>query len=96
MKLNCINNLHKCHANCCKFLKFPFRILSDNQKHFYITHGCTVKRLKDRTWLVNVPMQCPELKDNKCSLHDSPKKPQICQDYGTQYKALEFPENCIY
>jgi len=96
MELNCIDNLHKCNAQCCKQLKFDFRHLTKNQIHYYETHGCKVSRMLDRSWVITVPMICPQLKDNKCSLHGTPEKPQICQDYGNQKTGILYPENCIY
>ena len=96
MKLNCIDNLKNCDAKCCKQLKFFLPIITEKIKYYYHIHGCKVEQLPDRSWVIIVPMVCPELKDNKCSLHGLETKPEVCNEYGHTFNKLGFPKECIY
>lgn len=77
-------------GECCKFLTFTIGGLSTNRiyKDYYQKHGCTIKGDK-----LSVPIVCPQLKDNQCTIHD--KKPFLCKQYRGQVSdKFEIPNGC--
>ncbi len=63
--MNCLDNLEKCKANCCKVVGFNlignvsrfvvFDTMTKDIKHYNELHGFQVKRLKNRKWQVIIP-----------------------------------------
>ncbi len=97
--MDCLSNLGKCGAACCKQLSFFVGPLTDDQIHYYKLHDCKVLRQKNRRgWKITVPVRCTALtEDLKCSLQGTPEKPQVCKDFGDKtIKGYTIPENCIY
>ena len=66
--MNCLDNLDKCKANCCKTVGFnisdnPTNVtnimnyftMTANRKRYHELHGFKVKRRKDRSWDIIIP-----------------------------------------
>ena len=67
--MNCLDNLEKCNASCCKVIVFNteledgaiknvfnIKYLSTDKLRYYLLHKCEVKRLLDRSWEVRIQM----------------------------------------
>ena len=65
-EMNCLDNLEKCKASCCKQVLFNvpgnqcenlivISTMTDDKKHYYNLHGLIVNRLRNRLWEINIP-----------------------------------------
>lgn len=68
MQMNCLENLHICKASCCKIVYFrtPITDIGNNivlnhltldKRRYYELHGIKIKRLQDRKYILNIPLQ---------------------------------------
>lgn len=80
--MNCLENLSRCKASCCR--KFVFELRTHPGSHieqYYRTRGLIIHRLSREVIEVHVPHNCVHLtKDNLCDLHDTDRKPFYCND----------------
>ncbi|QDP57865.1 MAG: hypothetical protein Unbinned1693contig1002_9 [Prokaryotic dsDNA virus sp.] len=93
--VDCLSNLDKCKASCCRVLCFDYPNLLQSKIHYLETHGCTIKRSADRKYKVLVPLKCPHLTDDcLCDLHNN--KPLLCKGLDeNNIKGYEITEGCI-
>lgn len=102
MMSDCLSNLDKCKASCCKVLAFTLPgYLGRDLIDYYIKHGCNVKKISRDLTRILVPIVCPQLdpKTNLCKLHNTPDKPRLCvmQDAETMRSGRFYcTEGCIY
>lgn len=82
MIVDCLSNLDKCKASCCKLITFNVRCFpGSNIEDYYLKRGLTIHRLDRNTITVLVPSVCNQLdENNKCKLHGTNKKPVSCCD----------------
>ncbi len=93
--VDCLSNLDKCKASCCRLLCFDYPFIQQSHIDYLEAHGCEVKRIKGLGWRVLVPFKCPHLTDdNLCDMHEN--KPISCRslDHGNT-KGYEITEGCI-
>ncbi len=100
-EMGCVDNLHRCKAECCRFL--PFDVMAPPKsptEYYYKLRGIKIKRINKSLIRVFVPQVCGQLTDdNKCKLHGTGKKPKVCVVYGQLSKHNEnheIPDTCIY
>ena len=95
--MNCLDNLDKCKASCCKLLGFGIINPTQERIHYYETHGCKVVRHNRSQYEVLVPFQCPQLDDtNRCKLHGTDKKPKMCCRFDSENTTgFIITEGCI-
>ena len=93
--MNCVDNLTKCNASCCRVIIFSERYLTAEFKEYYKAHGCTFERRGNRGWMIKVPMKCPNLgDDNLCKIHEN--KPKLCAKFDEKCKnSFYITEGCI-
>ena len=88
----------------------PF--MTKDMQYYYKVKGFKVFRRRDRKWCLEPPAGakitrtdglmviksvCPALKDNKCTLHGTDKKPNVCERFGnTTTKGYYVPKKCIF
>ena len=62
--MNCLDNLDKCNASCCKAVYFDtgkltntvvFGLLTADKKYYHQLHRFEVIRLKNRMWQLTIP-----------------------------------------
>lgn len=99
--MNCIDNLDKCKASCCRIVSFIVNgYLSEAMSEWYNARGCKLKVLSRKSFRVEIPHKCPHLtKDGLCDLHGSGKKPYVCKalDEKTAKNGnYTITEGCIY
>lgn len=95
--IDCLSNLEICKAGCCKSVIFYTPDLKNEELKFYEECGCKVGKFRGKQTYLVVPLRCKALtEDNKCSIHDSPIRPRICQtlDYGN-IKGCFITEGCL-
>jgi len=95
--MDCLGNLSKCKASCCKALVFYSKNMTEDRKNYYQVHGCKLLRMNREMWQIVVPVKCNALTDeNLCSLHGTPEKPKVCNrlDWATKNEYL-ITENCV-
>ena len=95
--MDCIKNLNKCKAACCRWMVFGDYSLSPDQMHYYITHGCVLELVSIGKYKIRVPINCPQLgDDNLCKLHGTSDKPNICTRFDeTHTDGTWIPPSCI-
>ncbi|MFC1754317.1 YkgJ family cysteine cluster protein [Thermoproteota archaeon] len=67
--------MEECKAYCCRK---GYLLLTPEEKEL-IAKDLKVKKLYRGDYSLALP--CPMLKDNKCSIHDNPKRPKTCKDF---------------
>ncbi len=75
----------ECKSFCCrkgslKVIKKEANLLTSEKLQENIKNK-SLFPLKGGKYLVNLNKGCPALKDFKCTLHNNPERPQICQDF---------------
>lgn len=99
--MNCIDNLPKCEAGCCKLVvmtipSFP----GDVKEDYFKKRGIRVKRINRKTVKLFIPHQCAQLTpDNRCKLHGTDKKPSFCtmlNEKTANAELFHITKNCIY
>ena len=93
--MDCLNNLDKCDAKCCKVLPMMLNNPTQAFLDYYQTHGCEIIRKSRTIYQVLIPNVCPQLENNKCKLHDG-KKPYLCDRFGKVTDGYYIPDNCIH
>lgn len=96
--MNCIDNLPKCGASCCKTLAFTLNVvLSKDQQNYYKYHGCKLIRKGRTNWQIIVPVRCEMLDENlMCKLHGTDKKPNACKRLSPDNtKGLFITDGCL-
>ena len=95
--MDCLGNLHKCKASCCKTISFVLNVnLSQDQVKYYEYHGCVVSKIKHGTWRIIVPVKCKMLTyDYKCKLHGTPDKPAVCRIGPLKTKDYVITKGCL-
>ena len=93
----CLDNLHNCHSSCCKSLVILLPNQSEQQIDAFIKLGCSVDKVGNSQHRILIPSTCKQLKDELCSLHDTPEKPKICVrlDWNTK-QMYHLTEGCMY
>lgn len=99
---DCLSNLDKCKASCCKVIVFEWKgYMPQTYADYYLKHGCKLKRVSRDSIKVIVPSVCRYLDQDTslCTLHDTNDKPLLCRKLDhTTYKSGGFhiTEGCIY
>ena len=78
--MNCLDNLNKCDAMCCKVITIELRNPTIDLLRYYKFHNCEVFRKSRTDYTVVVPLECNKLVDNKCSIQDT--KPAVCRNFN--------------
>jgi Fe-S-cluster containining protein len=73
-----------CKAYCCRK---GYLVLKPDQADL-VTQGRKAELLKNKmlkelkgNFSLNLSLDCPSLKDNKCTIHTHPNRPQACKDF---------------
>ena len=74
--MECNPDTNTCNTHCCRILVITVPQMTRELKDYYTKRGCEL----DGNFVL-VPCICPQLKDNKCSLHGTPAKPYHCKLY---------------
>ena len=94
--MDCLSNLNKCHASCCRYLVFYGKNLSDDIQNYYKVHGCKLLRMNREMWQIVVPVTCGALKDDLCTLHGTDQKPRVCLGLNEKTKENYYiTEGCL-
>ncbi len=95
MKMECIKNLDKCKAECCKTLSFKHYSLSEDLVRYYRLHGCTVDKVEGKPYHILIPMKCPQLDENdQCKIYND--RPETCKNFVEENKkGYYIPPKCI-
>jgi len=96
--MNCIDNLRKCKASCCKYFTVKVGFLTIDQVRYYRLHGITVEKWGRQGYELIIPAECAALtKNNHCSLHNTDIKPLHCKRLNEKTKKDYYiTENCIF
>jgi hypothetical protein len=94
--VDCINNLDKCNADCCKYISITHGFMSEERKRYYELHNCKIVRITREKFLILVPLRCTALgEDNLCTLHNE-NKPAVCKQFDTgKTNNYWIPPNCL-
>ena len=94
--MNCLDNLNKCKAECCRYFVFDMKgQMTDDLKKYYNAHE-NVKVIGEKVYIYN---KCKYLgKDNKCKVYFRPElRPKICKEgYTETDKGVDYPKSCIF
>lgn len=95
--VDCLSNLEKCNAECCRILVFAGRNLSQDKIKYYENHGCKIEKISHEQYQIIVPVKCQMLgDDNKCKAHDSEFKPNVCKSFKEGNTSGYFiPKECL-
>ena len=95
--VDCIKNLDKCKAECCRWMEFGDFKLDSDQIHYYTTHGCQLAMIRPGFFKIRVPIKCPKLGDDYlCKLHGTDDKPAACQKFDeNNLGGAWIPPSCI-
>lgn len=95
--MDCLNNLSRCKANCCKVLGVHKDVVSKTEKLLFEKAGVKVRKLEDDRFLLILPIRCAALsEDDKCDLHGTGCKPSVCRVYdGKPIRGVLVPEHCL-
>lgn len=97
--MDCLSNLPKCKASCCKLIAF----VSEGDEataHYWRVHGLTVvpHPVNDRLFIVTVPQTCPKLdvETSMCTIHGTDEYPEACNrlDWG-KTEDFVITEGCL-
>ena len=96
--MNCLDNLGKCNASCCKSVVFVQENLSVDMQYYYKLHGCELIRKSHSLWWIVIPLRCQGLDiNNKCIHHENGLKPKVCKNFNESKKSgYHIPKGCIY
>jgi len=94
--MNCLPNLRKCQARCCKLLVFVVENINMKYVQYYITHGCKIAQI-GKSFQIIVPMKCPQLDNqNKCKVHGTNEQPDLCKEFQEgKTKGHYIPPGCL-
>ena len=95
--VDCIKNIDKCKARCCKSLTVTTKIRTQDLLRYYKLHGCELVRVGREMYTIIMPVRCTALtEDNLCSLHESGDKPNVCKMFD-EGKTTGFwvPPTCV-
>ena len=94
--MNCIENLDKCGASCCKYFTIKTHLLTNDEIEYYKLHNCKVERIDRNSYLLIISAKCNALtEDNKCKLHDG-AKPFHCKRLDEKTKGDYYiTNNCV-
>lgn len=101
MNDDCLSNLEKCKASCCRLLVFDVWCPKGHPKiDYYEKRGLRVIRKSRELISVYIPHRCAQLTDDcLCKLHDTKDKPKACTNF-TRETAKDglyvVTEGCIY
>ena len=94
--MNCLENLKKCNAACCRYFVFTIKNITPDQIKYYEAHENT----KVKGNQVIVTNKCKYLDNhNRCKVYHRPElRPKMCGRPGSysDSQAVTVPENCIY
>lgn len=96
--MDCLENLPKCKARCCKFMGFTHynSMLSTDLEKYYNAHGAKVIRKKNIA-IVLIKVQCKHLCLNDTCGVQSSDKFQVCHHaYEKNRTGNIFMPSCIY
>jgi len=98
MKIDCLSNLHKCGASCCKSVTF-FTRGDDEMVDYWEAHGMkVVPHPIPGHFMVVVPITCQQLDEDTltCKLWGKPERPEVCNrlDFGAT-EGYVLTEGCL-
>ena len=99
--MNCLENLDKCKASCCRNLPFELNIsIGHPLEDYYRKHGVKLIRVSRNILKLIIPHDCHQLtEDNRCKLHGTKDKPYHCRMLDEKTAKLDkiyLTEGCIY
>ena len=99
--MDCLSNLDKCKASCCKSISFDLNLpMHHPLEDYYCKRGLKVIRNSRTSMSVIVPHHCAQLDDDlKCKLHGTPQKPALCRQLNAETaktRLFRITEGCIY
>lgn len=93
--MNCLDNYPNCKANCCRFLVFHYRKLSEDWISYYQSHKGVICKKYKLGWLVITNTPCGALEDGKCRIYD--QRFDLCKTaYNKKTSDVLFVPHCIY
>ncbi len=95
--MDCVSNLSKCKAACCKLLGVHKDVVTKEEKSVFKRENVRVNKLGNGKFLLLLPIRCAALsEDNLCDLHGTDLKPSICRMYdGKHIRGVLVPKHCL-